>query len=286
MQIETRHGAGVTSRRKLLAQGAGWGVSDAEFFAARGARFEAQHDMVVIAAVTRGSFRYRAAQGHVTLMPGALLLGNAGDDYECRYEDGGDRVIVFGYAPDYFARIAGGRRATFRSHRVAPTPAAIALTAAIEAEAGGDAAQLEELALRVAGAVCALDDAAPAQRPSARDERRIVTALDLIEARYAEPLSVHCLADAVRMSPFHFLRVFRAVAGVTPHQYLVRTRLRRAAVALATTDEPIAQVAFAHGFGDLSTFVTTFGRIFGKPPRAWRVAAAGAGSRPGSARRN
>jgi AraC-like DNA-binding protein len=73
------------------------------------------------------------------------------------------------------------------------------------------------------------------------------------------------------MSPYHFLRVFRAVAGVTPHQYLVRTRLRHAAIALATTDAPVAEIAFAHGFGDLSTFVTTFGRVFGAAPRAYRA---------------
>ena len=74
------------------------------------------------------------------------------------------------------------------------------------------------------------------------------------------------------MSPYHFLRVFRAVAGVTPHQYVMRTRLRRAAVALATNEEPIADIAFAHGFGDLSTFVTTFRRVFGAAPRAYRAA--------------
>jgi AraC family transcriptional regulator len=273
MQIQTAHGPGVTSTRRRLAQGAGWSVSDVEFRAARGSHFDARHDQVVVAAVTRGSFRYRAAQGRVTLTPGALLLGNAGDAYECAYEDGGDHVIAFGYTPDYFADVAGATPA-FRTHRVAPTPAAVALTAAIEATAcAADARELEELALRVAGTVCTLGDDAPAVRPSGRDERRIIDALQLIEARYSEPLSVLCLAGAVRMSPYHFLRVFRAVVGVTPHQYLVRTRLRRAAVALATTDEPIADIAFAHGFGDLSTFVTTFGRVFGSPPRAYRRAA-------------
>ena len=168
----------------------------------------------------------------------------------------------------------GAKRAGFRTHRVAPTPAAIALTAEIEAEcARADAGRWEELALRVAGdALSAADGDAPA-RPSARDERRIIDALRLIEARYSEPLSVGTIADAVCMSPYHFLRVFRAVAGVTPHQYLVRTRLRRAAVALAATDEPIAEIAFAHGFGDLSTFVTRFGRVFGRSPRDYRRAA-------------
>ena len=99
--------------------------------------------------------------------------------------------------------------------------------------------------------------------------------LDLIEARYSEPLSVGTIAGAVCMSQYHFLRVFHAVAGVTPHQYLLRTRLRRAAVALAASEEPIAGIAFAHGFGDLSTFVTTFGRVFGRSPRAYRQTAQG-----------
>lgn len=275
MQVETLHGPGITSRRTLLGHGVGWSVSDVDFAAERGARFEQRHDRIMIAAVTRGSFRYRAAQGCVTLMPGALLLGNAGETCECAYEDGGDHVIAFGYTDDYFAEIVGAAIA-FRTHRVAPSAAAIALTAAIEAEAGrADSDQLEELALRVAGTIVDVLDDAPRQalRPSLRDERRILDALQLIEAQYREPLSVLALARAVRMSPYHFLRVFRAVVGVTPHQYLLRTRLRRAAVALATTAEPVATIAYAEGFGDLSTFVTTFRRVFGKPPRAWRRAA-------------
>jgi AraC-like DNA-binding protein len=210
------------------------------------------------------------------LMPGALMLGNAGDTFECRYDETwGDRCVSFSYTPEYFERIvagvAGATRAGFLTHRLAPTPAMIALTAKIEtACARAGATRWEELALCVAGdALSAAGDVAQAV-PSARDERRVINALDLIEARCAEPLTLGALADAVHMSPYHFLRVFRAVAGVTPHQYLVRTRLRRAAVALATSDQPIAAIAFAHGFGDLSTFVTTFGRVFGAAPRDYR----------------
>jgi len=40
---------------------------------------------------------------------------------------------------------------------------------------------------------------------------------------------------------------------------------------LATTDQPVGDIAFAHGFGDLSTFVTTFRRVFGAAPRAYRT---------------
>jgi AraC family transcriptional regulator len=268
----------VTIDRTPLAHGCGWQVSDVTFRATSAAsRFESRHDGVAIAAVTAGSFRYRSTRGSATLMPGALMLGNDGDEFECAYDETwGDRCISFHYTRAYFERIAagagGGRRGGFRMHRVAPTPATIALTAEIETQsARADAGRWEELALRVASRALSAPDGETV-RPSARDERRIINALDLIEARYSEPLSVATIAGAVCMSPYHFLRVFRAVAGVTPHQYLVRTRLRRAAVALAASGEPIAGIAFAHGFGDLSTFVTRFGRVFGRPPREYRRA--------------
>jgi AraC-like DNA-binding protein len=269
------HNVDVTVSRETLAQGPGWSAHDVTFRAtSRRARFEGRHDFVSICAVTAGSFRYRGAHGGVTLMPGCLMLGNAGDEFACTYDEaGGDRCVSFYYTPDGIERIAAGtpraRRAAFRTHRVAPSAAVIALNAQIEAQrARPGTGQWEELALHVAGhALSAGEDAA---RPSSRDEARIASALGFIEAHFSEPLSVAAMADAVHMSPYHFLRVFRMVAGVTPHQYLVRTRLRRAAVALATTDEPIGAIAFAQGFGDLSTFVTTFGRVFGAPPGVYR----------------
>jgi AraC family transcriptional regulator len=265
--------------RTLLAQGRGWQVSDVTFRAhSTRSRFASRHESVMIAAVTAGSFRYRSRHGSVTLMPGALMLGNAGSDFECSYDEAwGDRCISFGYSDAYFERIAAGtgrgKRAGFRTHRAAPTPRMIALTAELEAQSGhADVARWEELAVRVAGdALCVADETPTAV--SSRDERRIGTALGLIETHYSEPLSLGAIADAVHMSPYHFLRVFRAVAGVTPHQYLVRTRLRRAAIALATSDEPVTDIAYAHGFGDLSSFVTTFRRVFGRAPRDYRVAA-------------
>jgi len=288
--IESSHGGGVTSRRALLAEGDGWRVSDVAFRVGAGpARFEERHEKILIGAVTHGSFRYRSRHGRVTLMPGALLLGNAGDAFECSYDHGiGDRCISFHYTAECFERMVGrARRGGFRMHRLPPVPAMIALTAEIETEAGfTDAARLEEFALRVAGDVASAANggaAAPAQ-PSRRDETRILDALHHIEAHHSEPLSVPTIADAAGMRPYHFLRVFRAVVGVTPYQYLMRTRLRRTAVALATTEETIAAIAYGHGFGDLSTFIATFGRVFLQSPRDYRRAAR-AGRMPAAATR-
>ena len=77
------------------------------------------------------------------------------------------------------------------------------------------------------------------------------------------------------VSAFHFLRLFARVTGVTPHQYLVRTRLRRAARLLAADERPIAAIAYDVGFGDLSNFVRTFHRAAGASPRQFRRASRG-----------
>ena len=68
------------------------------------------------------------------------------------------------------------------------------------------------------------------------------------------------------ISPFHFLRLFSSVLGVTPHQYLVRSRLRHAARLLADDERSITDIAYDVGFGDLSNFVRTFHRAAGVSP--------------------
>ena len=83
-------------------------------------------------------------------------------------------------------------------------------------------------------------------------------------------------AKVAGLSNFHFLRMFSRALGVTPHQYLVRCRLRRAACLLSDDTRSISAIAHEVGFGDLSNFVRTFHRAAGMSPRAFRRAALGA----------
>jgi AraC family transcriptional regulator len=268
----------LTSR--VLASGTGWRVEDVVCTSGPHDRpFEERHDGVCIAAVTHGTFRYRSTLGSVVLAPGALLLGNNCHCFECSHDHSvGDRCLSFQFAPDFLEKvigaIPGARRMSFTVPRLPPNPIFLPIVAAAEAARDdGDAVGFEEAALRVAGAVSgALADSKGGLRaPSARDERRIDAALRRIEANADEALSVSELARVAAMSPYHFLRTFRAVVGMTPHQYILHTRLGRAAVRLRRTSQSISAIAFACGFGDLSTFNRRFQRIMGQSPGAYRA---------------
>ena len=263
----------------VLASGTGWNVRDVVCDAGPDDPiFEERHADISIAVVTAGSFQYRTRQGRATLAPGSLLLGNAGACFECGHTHArGDRCLAFHYEPGFFeaavAEVAGSRDARF-SHASLPALPALAPLVA-EAEAAReerDAGALEELALRFIGAVATMQRGRRGHRraPSARDEQRVTAALRRIEASPQASHSVAALAREAGLSPFHFLRTFRHVTGLTPHQFVLRMRLNRAALRLRRGAEPVTNIAFDCGFNDLSTFNRRFRRLIGIPPGAWR----------------
>jgi AraC-like DNA-binding protein len=108
-----------------------------------------------------------------------------------------------------------------------------------------------------------------------RDRRRALEAALWIDAHADQPIDLDGASRQSGVSPFHFLRVFASVIGITPHQYLIRARLRRAARLLSCDADTITDIAFAVGFGDLSNFVRTFRSATGISPRRFRQAARG-----------
>ncbi|MGX1787373.1 helix-turn-helix domain-containing protein [Bosea sp. NPDC055332] len=269
----------MTATAHLLASGPGWRVSDIVCTAGPDDRaFEEEHPQHCIAVVRSGSFRYRSTQGSAVLAPGSLLLGNGGACFECGHEHAaGDRCLAFQFEPAWLERIVaavpGARQMSFAQAHLPPLPALANLVAEAEI-AADDPEKLEEIALRLAGAVASvLSGTRPGVETSgARDQRRITRALRHIEAHCEEPLSLDALARQAAMSPYHFLRIFRALVGMTPHQYVLRTRLHRAALLLRRTALPVAGIAFDCGFGDLSTFNRRFKRVMGASPGDYRSA--------------
>src|ERR1700716_325415 len=102
-----------------------------------------------------------------------------------------------------------------------------------------------------------------------RDLRR---AKDLVDARYFEPLDVDDLARAAGLSRAHFSREFRRAFGEAPHSYLLTRRLERAAALLRETDSSVAEICFSVGLQSVGSFTTSFTRVYGMSPTAYRPA--------------
>jgi AraC-like DNA-binding protein len=101
--------------------------------------------------------------------------------------------------------------------------------------------------------------------------RHLLRARDLADARYLEPLTVDDMAAAAGLSRAHFSREFRRAFGESPHAYLLTRRLERAAAMLRTTDRSIADVCFSVGLQSVGSFTSSFGRMFGVSPSAYRA---------------
>jgi AraC-like DNA-binding protein len=270
----------------LIASGEGWSIADVVCSAGPNDRpFEEQHEQVVVAIVTGGSFQYRgsvAGRSRELMTPGSLLLGSPGQYFECGHEYAhGDRCLAFRYSPQDFAAItdgvAPGCPERFGSMRL---PATRELSSVVvRARATRDmpspvaAMAWEELRVTLAaqavrgdrGRAASQSDASPAAIA------RVTWAVRYIERHVEQPLPLAELAKTAGLSPFHFLRTFEDLTGTPPHQYVLRMRLRRAAVRLLTEPARILDIALDCGFGDVSNFNRAFRTEFGMNPRAYRL---------------
>lgn len=102
--------------------------------------------------------------------------------------------------------------------------------------------------------------------------RHLLRAKDLADARYFEPIGVDDMAAAAGLSRAHFSREFRRTFGEPPHAYLLTRRLERAAALLRTTDRSVAEICLAVGLVSQGSFTTSFTRMFGVSPTAYRAA--------------
>ena len=277
-----RGGPGTAANTRI-ATGDGWSVADVVCTAGPSDRsFEERHEGVSIGVVVAGTFQYRSPRGRATLTPGSLLLGNHRECYECGHEHAaGDRCIAFRFTPALFERIvadAGVPREArrFRSPRIPPVRA---LSSHVARAAAGAVRATDpawhELALEIASAALGAGSTwdRSARAPSSATVARVTDAVRRIERVPAAPATLDSLAAEAGESPFRYLRTFKRITGVTPHQFVLRTRLRQAAAELAGTDAKVIDVALASGFGDLSNFNRAFREEFGATPRQYRARA-------------
>jgi AraC-like DNA-binding protein len=100
--------------------------------------------------------------------------------------------------------------------------------------------------------------------------RRLCRARDLLREFREPSLSIVDLAREVRMSPFHFIRQFEAVFGVTPHQFRIQTRLDAARHLLAAGRHSVTEVCMEVGCSSLGSFSALFTQRIGEAPSVYQ----------------
>jgi len=100
--------------------------------------------------------------------------------------------------------------------------------------------------------------------------RRLCRARERLQELDDPAPTIDEVAREVGISPFHFIRQFEAVFGVTPHQFRIQARLDRAKHLLATGRMSVTDVCMDVGFSSLGSFSTLFTRRFGETPSAFR----------------
>ena len=78
------------------------------------------------------------------------------------------------------------------------------------------------------------------------------------------------IARRAGFAPHHFIRLFRAVFGETPHQYRSIAQIDRAKQLLILTDLSVTEICLGLGFSSLGSFSTLFTKRSGMTPSAWR----------------
>lgn len=237
-----------------------------------------------VSYVRRGGFSYRYRGQTYEMVTGSVLVGRRDDEFMCTHDHHacGDECLSFHLTPeilDTLGRVGfEGCDRIWRSGGLPPLPELVVLGELAQACVGNRSGiGLDEIGLMfcsrfvdvVSGHKCV------AVTVPQRDRHRAVEAAMWIDANAAAPLDLDATAKQAGLSPFHFLRIFAKTIGATPHQYLVRSRLRHAARLLAEGSDSITDVALDVGFTDLSNFVRTFHRAAGVSPRRFRSAARG-----------
>jgi AraC-like DNA-binding protein len=261
-----------------IFQGDSISVSDFRCSAGPQDRPFAEHHLShSISYVRKGSFGCRCRGQSHELVAGAFLIGHPGDEYVCSHDHhgGGDECLSFFPSPELVELLGDNSSDVWQRGSVPPLAELMVLGERAQAAADGrDDIGVDEAGHALLARFVGIVSGRP-RRPlqaGARDRRRAVEAALWIDARSAQPIVLDDAAREAGLSPFHFLRLFTNVLGVTPHQYLLRSRLRHAARLLADQERAVTAIAFDVGFNDLSNFIRSFHRAAGVSPRGFRQA--------------
>ena len=247
--------------------------------------FAEQHDVASVSFVRRGTFGYRCRGQSHELVTGCVLVGRVGEEFVCTHDHhgGGDECLCFKLSPELAERLSprpsaweGNVSASARPGVLPPIAELMVLGELAQSAADGTSdVGLDEAGLELVSRCLALatETSPDVIVPSPVLCRRALETALWIDENAREPIDLAAAAAHAGISSYHFLRIFARVVGVTPHQYLVRCRLRHAARQLRDDRASVTSVALNVGFNDVSNFIRTFRRAAGVTPLQFQARA-------------
>jgi AraC family transcriptional regulator len=115
------------------------------------------------------------------------------------------------------------------------------------------------------------DEKANGRQVRALQKWRLKRVMEYVEQHLSEKIGLHDLAAVSGLSRMHFASQFRLATGLRPHEFLLRSRVRRAEELLRDTSTSIVEIALIVGFQTQAHFTTVFKRYTGCTPHRWRA---------------
>jgi len=214
----------------------------------------------------------RETLGTVTILPKGVLppmrSAQTADLLYCAF----DEAFVKGVAEELEGRLAPphDKRGDLRDRAISE----ILNLLFAEVQSGGASGRLyvDSLAQALTIRFLFLGERRPTRssRTAMLHQQHLFRVQELIESRLEADVTLPALASEVGYSRSHFLRMFHATTGMTPHRYVLNRRIERARRLLGETDMSIGQVAYGCGFSSQSHLTLAFRKVCGLTPGEYR----------------
>lgn len=220
-------------------------------------------------------------RGTYTLSPKLAMTANSQQEHGSMVPIPDSRFLVMHIDTSLIEQVAGdmfGRRGVSFANRAFVFDSQLrSFLGLFQEEAGSDAPGHQFVASSAALILVAgILRRAPGNLPLLPTRRegyrhpRVVRAIEYMRANQDREIPLAELAQLTGLSPYHFIRAFRAESGRTPHEYLINLRIERARQLLRTTESSITEICYTCGFANPSHFATTFKRLVGISPSEYR----------------